>query len=154
MTVTGEGLRIEMLETEKGFFFESGSAKPSETCVTLLTKLSEELAKLPNMLVVEGHTDSKPFGGAEYTNWELSADRANSARRVMQMHGIRPEQVAQVRGFADMQLFKKNDPTHDSNRRVTVIVRYGDGQLHPEAEVPATAAPSSHSSAAQHAGAH
>jgi chemotaxis protein MotB len=127
MTITGEGLRIEMLETDKGVFFASGSANPSETCVAFLTTLAQELGKLPNLLVIEGHTDSKPFGtNASYTNWELSSDRANSARRVMQNKGIRVEQVSQVRGFADMQPFKKDDPAHDSNRRITVIVKYND----------------------------
>jgi chemotaxis protein MotB len=127
MTITGEGLRIEMLETDKGVFFASGSANPSETCVMFLTTLAQELGKLPNLLVIEGHTDSKPFGtNASYTNWELSSDRANSARRVMQTKGIRVEQVSQVRGFADMQPFKKDDPAHDSNRRITIIVKYSD----------------------------
>ncbi len=125
LTVTGEGLRIELLETAAGVFFESGNPKPSVSCVEVLTKLGEELAKMPNTIVVEGHTDSKPMGdSAIYTNWELSSDRANSARRVMLGAGLRPDQIVQVRGFAAQEPFKKEDPEDPSNRRITVIVQY------------------------------
>ena len=125
MTVTGEGLRIEMLETEKGMFFESGSATPSEVGKELILRLGKELGSLPNDLLIEGHTDSKPYSGkAEYSNWELSADRANAARRFMQESGIRPGQVTQVRGFADRNLRDKASPDAASNRRISVIVRY------------------------------
>ncbi len=124
MTVTGEGLRIELLETEKGLFFESGRPNPSNHGVDLLSKIASELGKLQNTILVEGHTDSRPFNSAGYTNWELSADRANAARRLMQTTGLRPDQIAQVRGFADQFLFKKDDPTHPSNRRISLIVQY------------------------------
>jgi chemotaxis protein MotB len=125
VTVTGEGLRIELLETEAGVFFESGSPKPSESCVDVLTRLAAELGKMPNTIMVEGHTDAKPMGESlTYTNWELSADRANSARRVMEQNGLGPGQIVQVRGFAAQQPFKKDDPSHPSNRRITVIVQY------------------------------
>ncbi len=125
MTVTGEGLRIELLETEKGMFFESGKPEPTSYGKDLLHVLSRELGKLKNSVLVEGHTDSKPYDGtAEYTNWELSADRANSARRIMQRSGLRPNQVSQVRGFADEQLRIPAHPEDPSNRRITIIVQY------------------------------
>jgi chemotaxis protein MotB len=125
LTVTGEGLRIELLETEAGTFFASGSPKPSAQCISVLTRLAEELGKLPNTIVVEGHTDSSAFGDANsYNNWDLSTERANLARRVMQTTGLRADQVTQVRGFADQQPFKKDDPSDPSNRRITVIVGY------------------------------
>ncbi len=125
ITVTGEGLRIELLETERGMFFESGSPKPSGNGRDLLLTLARELGKLPNPILIEGHTDARPFaGGGAYSNWELSADRANSARRIMQANGLRPGQVVQVRGFADQKLRKPDAPTDASNRRVSVIVRY------------------------------
>jgi chemotaxis protein MotB len=83
------------------------------------------LGKLPNNLLIEGHTDSKPFSrNGEYSNWELSSDRANSARKLMQAHGVRQEQVVQVRGYADRQLRHPEDPVSASNRRITVIVQY------------------------------
>jgi chemotaxis protein MotB len=126
MTVTGEGLRLELLESEKGTFFESGNAKPTAAGDELLKKLAEELGKLPNQVTVEGHTDSRPYPGANnYSNWELSADRANAARRAMQAaNGLRPDQVVQVRGYADQHLRKPAEPENPTNRRVTVIVQY------------------------------
>jgi chemotaxis protein MotB len=126
MTVTGEGLRLELLESEKGTFFESGNAKPTDAADELLKKVAEELGKLPNKVAIEGHTDSRPYsGGRNYSNWELSADRANAARRAMQTaDGLRPDQVAQVRGYADQHLRMPDDPENPTNRRVTVIVQY------------------------------
>jgi len=126
ITITSDGLRIELLETEAGMFFESGRAQPSENGAELLTRLAEELGKLPNNLLIEGHTDAKPFPGEAYSNWELSSDRANSARKIMQTHGVRPEQVGQVRGYADRQLRHPDDPNGASNRRISVIVQYLD----------------------------
>jgi len=125
LTVTNEGLRVELLETEKGMFFESGSPHPSEWGQELLALFATELGKLPNTILIEGHTDAKPYGdNAAYTNWELSSDRANSARRLMQVRGLRPAQVAQVRGFADQRLRTPKDPNNPSNRRISVIVQY------------------------------
>src|SRR5262249_23588799 len=125
LTVTGEGLRVELLETAKGMFFESGKANPTETGKELLSSLATEMGKLSNSIVIEGHTDAKPFSnGGAYTNWELSTDRANAARRFMEEHGLRLDQVKQVRGFADQQLRDPKDPENATNRRVSVIVRY------------------------------
>jgi chemotaxis protein MotB len=125
MTVTAEGLRIELLETESGTFFESGKPQPSSSGSELLIHLAEELGKLPNKISIEGHTDSKPYAEAgTYGNWELSTDRANAARHLMQEHGIRADQVTQVRGFADQKLRKTDDPLDPSNRRISVIVQY------------------------------
>jgi chemotaxis protein MotB len=125
MTVTSEGLRIELMESESETFFESGSSKPNADGDELLVRLAEELGKLPNQVSIEGHTDSKPFAQAgEYGNWELSANRANAARRLMQQNGLRPDQVAQVRGFADQHLRKPDQPLDASNRRISVIVQY------------------------------
>ena len=125
MTITNEGLRIELTESEKGTFFDSGSPKLDPSNEDLVIKLAEELGKLPNKIVIEGHTDAKSYSqNATYTNWELSADRANSARRLMQAHGIREDQVTQIRGFADQHLRKSNAPLDPSNRRISLIVQY------------------------------
>ena len=127
ITVTSEGLRIELMETEKGTFFDSGSSRPSDNGKELLSLLAQQLGKLPNRLSIEGHTDSKPYSGKnEYGNWELSADRANAARRLMQEEGVRPDQVSQVRGYADQLLRNKDNPENPSNRRISVIVEYLD----------------------------
>jgi chemotaxis protein MotB len=135
MTVTNEGLRIELTESAAGTFFDSGSARMSGDGSDLLKLLALELGKLPNHLAMEGHTDSKQYPpGAMYTNWELSADRANAARRLMQENGIRPDQVTQVRGFADQKLRKADSPMDPSNRRISLIVQYLAKK--PEAEQP------------------
>ena len=125
LIITSEGLRIELLETEKGMFFDSGNSRPSDQGQAILERLAEELGHLPNSILIEGHTDATPYGGkTDYSNWELSADRSNAARRLMADHGLRPNQVTQVRGFADQRLRIPNDPTNPSNRRISVIVQY------------------------------
>lgn len=141
MTVTAEGLRIELLESDKGTFFDTGSTNPNGDGKDLLKRLAEELGQLPNKVSIEGHTDSKPFAGTgEYGNWELSTDRANSARRLMQQSGLKSDQVVQVRGYADQRLRKPEDPLDPSNRRISVIVQYivkdeeDKLESHPQAE--------------------
>jgi len=125
MIITGEGLRIELLESDKGSFFESGRAAPTPVGEDLIDLLATELGKMPNHLMIEGHTDAKPFSsGGEYSNWELSSDRANAARRAMMKHGARPDQVVEVRGFADHNLRTPKAPEDAANRRVSVIVQY------------------------------
>jgi chemotaxis protein MotB len=125
MTVTTEGLRIELSESATGTFFDSGSAKLNADGRELLVTLAGELGKLPNKLSIEGHTDSTPYApSAAYGNWELSSDRANAARRIMQANGIRADQVTQVRGFADQRLRKLDAPLDPANRRISLIVQY------------------------------
>ena len=124
MTVTAEGLRIELSESAKGTFFDSGSAKLNGDGSEMLITLAQELGKLPNKLSIEGHTDSQPYTSPTYGNWELSADRANAARRVMQANGIRADQITQVRGFADQRLRKPDAPLDPANRRISLIVQY------------------------------
>jgi chemotaxis protein MotB len=127
ISITPEGLRVELLETEQGLFFESGRPEPSASGRRILALLAKELGKLSNPLLVEGHTDSRPYrysGLNGYTNWELSVDRANAARRFMQDHGVDPSRVAQVRGFADKRLLDPEHPADSRNRRVSVVVEY------------------------------
>ena len=125
--VTSEGLRIELLESATGTFFDLGSPNPNQNGKELLDLLAGELGKLPNKISIEGHTDSKPYSGKRnYGNWELSVDRANSARRMMQQEGLGEKQVAQVRGFADQLLRKPENPFDPSNRRISLIVQYTD----------------------------
>src|SRR6266700_3663777 len=117
ITITPEGLRIELLEDKNGTFYEIGSAKLSANGQELLSLLAGELKTLPNSLLIEGHTDATQYSNdASYSNWELSADRANSARRLLQQSGVRFDQVTQVRGYADQLLRVKNNPLDPSNR--------------------------------------
>jgi len=122
-TITPEGLRIELLEGKDGTFFDVGSAQLNQSGKDLLIILAQQLGTFPNKISIEGHTDSKPYaGGGNYSNWELSADRANAARRLMQERGLRPDQVTQVRGFADQKPRVPGHPEDPSNRRVSLIV--------------------------------
>lgn len=123
ISATQDGLRIELMEEPGGTFFESGSATPTPALTAFLTLISQELGKTPNRISIEGHTDSRPYSSSSiYTNWELSADRANAARRTMQANGIGANQIAQVRGFADQMPRRPENPEDPSNRRITVIV--------------------------------
>lgn len=125
ITVTPEGLRIELLESKNGTFFESGSSTLNANGNELLGMLAKQLGSVPNQLSIEGHTDSQPFSSnSGYTNWELSTDRANAARRVMQSDGLRPNQISQVRGYADQRLRVQSNPRDPSNRRISLIVQY------------------------------
>ncbi len=127
ITITPEGLRIELIEDKNGTFYRSGSAQLSPNGQELLALLASELKTLPNKLLIEGHTDATPYSkDANYSNWDLSADRANAARRLMQQDGVRGDQVTQVRGYADQMLRVKNNPYDPSNRRVTILVKNND----------------------------
>jgi chemotaxis protein MotB len=125
ITITQEGLRIELMESAKGTFFEMGSAKPTSALREILQVLSPELGKLANTVSIEGHTDSRPYALVRtYDNWDLSSDRANEARRLMQTEGLRPNQISQVRGFANQRPRLPQNPEDPSNRRISVIVQY------------------------------
>jgi chemotaxis protein MotB len=138
MTITGEGLRIELVENSQGMFFESGNAQPSKLGLEAIGLLATQLSQLPNAIVLEGHTDSAAYGkGTNYTNWELSTDRANEARRIMQANGVKPGQIKQVRGYADQSLRNAKNPLDPANRRISVIVLYGDPSQAPPEEVKA-----------------
>ncbi|MGJ5813061.1 flagellar motor protein MotB [Paludibaculum fermentans] len=123
ITQGAEGLRIDLLETQRGVFFLTGSPSPTKEGMELIQMLAEELKKLPHKVAIEGHSDSAPFGEGEYSNWELSSDRANAARRILASNGIPEERFSQVRGFADRRLLIKAEPTNPTNRRISIIVR-------------------------------
>jgi chemotaxis protein MotB len=125
-TVTGEGLRIELMESSGGMFFESGSPKPTPNGEKLFRMLAAELGQLPNKVTLEGHTDAQSFrtnAADAYGNWELSFDRANMARRSMLGYGLLPERVSEIRGFADRRPITV-DPYESQNRRVSVVLQY------------------------------
>jgi chemotaxis protein MotB len=127
-SVTGEGLRIDLLETEQGLFFVTGSPNPTAAGEHLLQLLADEIGKMPNSVVIEGHTAARPFRNAApssgYGNWELSTDRANAARRLLHAHGLRPQQVVEVRGYADQKLLEAGNPESARNRRVSLVVKF------------------------------
>ncbi|MFZ2088305.1 MAG: flagellar motor protein MotB [Desulfobaccales bacterium] len=126
LEITNEGLRIELLDQENSHFFDLASANLKRETQDLLKLIAQELGKLPNFITVEGHTDSRPYGTKTYTNWELSADRANAARRVLEDAGVNANQVTSVRGCADRFPRNQQDPLDYQNRRVSILVMFKD----------------------------
>jgi chemotaxis protein MotB len=126
-TVTGEGLRIELMENDGGMFFETGSPRPTPNGERMFALLAEQLGEMPNQVAIEGHTDSRPFhtvGADAYGNWELSFDRANMARRIMIARGLKPDQVSEIRGYADRRILVVGNPADSRNRRISVVMKY------------------------------
>jgi chemotaxis protein MotB len=123
--VTPEGLRVQFVEFDESLFFEIGSARLKSALTRLIAIVAATIGALPNEVIVEGHTDTRPYSGQPhgYTNWELSADRANGARRVLESSGLKPNQVVRVIGYADHQPLLASNPLDPTNRRVSVIVK-------------------------------
>jgi chemotaxis protein MotB len=124
--VTQEGLRIELVEGNSGdTYFPSGSARMKPVTMLALQLVGGELAKLQHPVILEGHTDAAPFGkDASYTNWELSADRANAARRVLESAGLGRDRVQEVRGLGATHLRVLDDPMAAANRRISILLPY------------------------------
>jgi chemotaxis protein MotB len=123
ITITEEGVRMELMETAKGLFFENASPTPTKEGQTVIRTMSGVVNELPNRVMIEGHTDSVPFAGdAEYSNWELSCARANSARIIMEASGLKIGRLFQIRGFGDQQLRLPDRPNDPSNRRISIVV--------------------------------
>ncbi len=126
VTITSEGLQIEFIESTGAVFFESGSAIVRPVAKELVAKIAPIIEKSGRKLIIEGHTDSIKYPSETYSNWDLSADRANALRRLLVADGVADKAVLQVRGYADTKLKRPDDPTHFSNRRVTVLLPFKD----------------------------
>ena len=123
---TPTGLRIEMAEGLEGeTFFPVSSAAMKPVMRKMLQVISSELSTLTNSVIIEGHTDSRPFSGT-YSNWELSADRANAARRVLEENGVNPQRVREVRGMADRDARPDADSYDPRNRRITIFLPFNE----------------------------
>jgi len=138
--ITKDGLRIELVEKGSGDdFFPTGSAILRPKAVAAIALIAEEVGLLTNSIIIEGHTDGAPFGvGGSYTNWELSADRANAARRVVVSSGVANERLVQVRGLADRDLRNPNDPFDPTNRRISLFLPF---HVNDEESTPVTNGP-------------
>ncbi len=124
LDMTRDGLRIQIVDDQNRPMFDSGSAVVKPYMRELLRAIGELLGEVPNLLTLEGHTDATPFPGGErgYSNWELSADRANASRRELMAGGLDERRILRVTGLASSQLFERDNPTHPSNRRISIIV--------------------------------
>ncbi|MDX2234907.1 MAG: flagellar motor protein MotB [Hyphomonadaceae bacterium] len=122
MEVTPEGLRIQLVDQEGRSMFEAGGAELNGRARKLLSAVANVAADLPNRLSIAGHTDGSPPSSRGMTNWELSADRANAARRVVQASGIPQDRIYQVAGKADSEPLFPDDPTLPGNRRISVTL--------------------------------
>ena len=135
---TPEGLRIDITDTDRYAMFERTSAVLTVHGQTILSKMAALIKKMPNYMAIAGHTDASPAetGRAEYSNWELSADRAQSARRFLTKAGIEPERSKRVTGMADRELFTPNEPRGPKNRRIALTMLRGSHILIPDAALP------------------
>lgn len=121
--ITPEGLRIQIVDQEGEPMFPSGSSRMFEKTDKLMALVAKTIAELPNSISIRGHTDSKPFRGTgDYTNWELSADRANASRRVLIDNGYSAQKIANVVGKADTDHLNKEDRYDAQNRRISIIL--------------------------------
>jgi chemotaxis protein MotB len=124
LDLTAEGLRIQIIDDQSRPMFDSGDASVKGYMRDILRAIGGVLMEVPNRLTVEGHTDAKPFGAGDkgYSNWELSADRANASRRELMMGGLSGEKVLRIQGLAASMLYEKDDPQSPLNRRISIIV--------------------------------
>jgi chemotaxis protein MotB len=123
LDIMPEGLRIQIVDAKNRSMFDIGSAQLKDYTIDILAELAPYLSSVPNRIMLAGHTDVTPYSGLNgYTNWELSADRANAARRALARSGVSPEKIARVVGMGSVALFDKSDPKNPINRRISIIV--------------------------------
>jgi len=124
LDMTPDGLRIQIVDAANRPMFALGSAEVQPYMRDLLRDIGSVLAEVPNRLTLEGHTDAAPYAGGErgYSNWELSADRANASRRELVAGGLPDDRTLRVQGLAASSLFDTKDPLAPTNRRISIIV--------------------------------
>jgi chemotaxis protein MotB len=119
---TPEGLRLQIVDQEGRSMFAPGQAEPNERARRLLATIAGTISQLPNRVTISGHTDGSAPGSRFDSNWELSAERANAARRILAANGVPGDQIYQVAGRADSEPLFADDPTLPGNRRITVTL--------------------------------
>ena len=158
--ITQDGLRIQIMDAENRPMFDLGSARLQPYFEDILLAMADTIKAVPNKISISGHTDAKPYSGTgDFGNWELSANRANAARRALVAGGYPDEQVARVVGYASSSLFDRANPFNPVNRRIDIIVLTKKAQRDiegeqgvPEQTPPADAAPPAGAAAAPGAG--
>jgi chemotaxis protein MotB len=123
LDITPEGIRIQIVDAQNRPMFDVGSARLRDYTQSILRELTPYLSSVPNRISITGHTDIRPYPGqGGYSNWELSADRANAARRALVMAGLPDEKIARVVGLSSSVLFDKQDPQSPINRRISIVI--------------------------------
>ena len=122
LDITPEGLRIQIIDKENRSMFDSGSAELKPYTLEIMTEIAAIVSTVPNRLSISGHTDIRPYTRPNYSNWELSADRANAARRALISGGLPPEKIGRVVGLASSALLDKVVQDNPINRRISIIV--------------------------------
>jgi chemotaxis protein MotB len=123
LDITPEGIRIQIVDAQNRPMFDIGSARLRDYTQAILHELSPYLSSVPNRISITGHTDIRPYPGqGGYSNWELSADRANAARRALVAAGLPDEKIARVVGLASSVLFDRTDPQSAINRRISIVI--------------------------------
>jgi chemotaxis protein MotB len=123
LDITPEGVRIQIVDAQNRPMFDVGSARLRDYTRAILGELAGYLTSVPNRISLTGHTDVRPYpGNGGYSNWELSADRANAARRALVGGGLPDDKIARVVGLASSVLFDKANPENPINRRISIVV--------------------------------
>jgi chemotaxis protein MotB len=123
LDITPEGIRIQIVDAQNRPMFDVGSARLRDYTQSILHELTPYLSSVPNRISITGHTDARPYPGqGGYSNWELSADRANAARRALVGSGLPDEKIARVVGLSSSVLFDRNDPQSPINRRISIVI--------------------------------
>jgi chemotaxis protein MotB len=122
LDVTPEGVRIQIIDHERRSMFPLGSARLENFSSDIIKELAHIISSVPNRISISGHTDMKPYVAVNYTNWELSADRANAARRALIAGGLPAEKIGRVVGLASSVLLDASQPESPVNRRISIVV--------------------------------
>ena len=133
LDIMPEGLRIQIVDSQNRPMFDVGGAKLKDYTVTILRQLAPYLTSVPNRISITGHTDATPYSGSrDYSNWELSADRANAARRILVSSGLPATKIGRIVGLADSAPMDRDHPLSPVNRRISIIVMTHAGDATPE----------------------
>ncbi len=126
--LTNEGLKIQIIDSPDREMFKIGSANPEKHTEDIIKHVAKIIYELPNKINISGHTDSYPYNKKNYGNWELSSDRANETRRILEKCGIGSDRFMEVNGRADRDPFNKKNTKAPENRRISITVLYSDSQ--------------------------
>ena len=142
LEMVSEGLRIQIIDKADRVLFDVGSAQLKPETINVLKAIAQDVQQLSNTIVIEGYTDKHQYDNPQhYSNWELSTERANNARRVLRDNGVRDTQFVRVTGYADNSLFNPSDPYDVTNRRISITILYQQEVDHVPGTKPAEGKP-------------